>query len=183
MHAHLPPKLRTSVLLLLTIIASGCSTLPNGRLWGGDATLTPGWERVRESALNAGRDPWVWAPLMGSALIQIDDWDNRVSDWAREHTPVFGSTHSAEDWSDHLRDASMLAHYATVAATPSGDDPSEWIMSKARGTLVSMAAVSSTVLVTRSGRTVSRTKAFLRDTPPAPPFTPASLRAICARCE
>lgn len=141
------------LLLALATASSGCSTLPNGRLWGGDATLTPGWERVRESAINAGRDPWVWVPLIGSAVVQVDDWDHRVSDWARENTPVFGSTQSAEDWSDHLRDASVLAHYATVAATPGGENPSEWLMSKVRGTLVGVAAVSSTVFVTRTLKT------------------------------
>jgi hypothetical protein len=152
MQAAILIGLRRGVLLLVMAL-SGCSTLPDGRLWGGDATLTPGWDRVRESAINAGRDPWVWAPLLGSALIQIDDWDHRVSDWAREHTPVFSSTHNAEQWSDDLRDASVLAHYATVVATPGGDDPGEWIMSKARGTLVGVAAVSSTVLVTRTLKT------------------------------
>lgn len=145
--------LRTCAGLLLAALAAGCSTLPNGRTWGQDATATPGWERIRDSAINAARDPWVWAPLIGSAVIQIDDWDHRVSDWAREHTPVFGNTDSARDWSDHLRNASVLAHYAAIAATPGGDNPAEWIENKARGTLVSIAAVSSTVFVTRALKT------------------------------
>lgn len=144
---------RACALLLAVMVSSACSSLPNGRLWGEDATLTPGWERVRESAIHASRDPWVWAPLIGSAVFQIDDWDHRVSDWAREHTPVFGSTHGAEDWSDHLRDASVLAHYTTIVATPGGDDAVGWITSKARGTLVSVAAVSSTVFITRELKT------------------------------
>jgi hypothetical protein len=132
------------VLLALT----GCGTLPSGRGWGEEATFRPGWERVRESAVNAARDPWVWAPLAGAAGFQIDDWDRRTSDWARQHTPVFGSQRRAEDWSDDLRNASALAHYVTVAATPSGDDPGEWIFNKAKGTLVGVAAVSATVAVT-----------------------------------
>lgn len=144
------PLLRAFAGPLLTLLAAGCSTLPNGRTWGEDATATPGWARVLESAINAARDPWVWAPLIGSAVVQIDDWDHRVSDWAREHTPVFGSTHGARDWSDHLRNASVVVHYAAIAATPGGENPAEWIESKARGTLVSIAAVSSTVFVTRS---------------------------------
>jgi hypothetical protein len=153
MRTALSALLRAGAALLLAVTMSACSTLPNGRLWGGDATLTPGWERVRESALTAGRDPWVWAPLLGAAVVQIDDWDHRVSDWAREHTPVFDSTHDAEEWSDRLRDASVLAHYATVAATPGGDDAGDWVMSKVRGTLVGVAAVSSTVFVTRALKT------------------------------
>lgn len=137
-------------IILLCVFLSGCGTLPSGAGWGEDATFTPGWERVRESAANAARDPWVWAPLIGAAAFQIDDWDRRTSDWAREHTPVFGSQQSAEQWSDDLRTASAIAHYATIVATPSGDEPAEWILNKAKGTLVGVAAVSSTVFITNT---------------------------------
>jgi membrane-associated phospholipid phosphatase len=139
--------MRIAAVVVLLALA-GCGTLPSGRGWGEDTTFRPGWERVRESAVNAARDPWVWAPLAGAAVFQIDDWDRRTSDWAREHTPVFGSQRSAEDWSDDLRNVSALAHYVTVAATPSGDEPGEWIFNKAKGTLVGVAAVSATVAVT-----------------------------------
>jgi len=138
---------------LIATICTGCGTLPNDRHWGEDATFTPGWDRVKESAANAARDPWVWAPLAGAALFQIDDWDRRTADWAQRHTPVFGSQRSAEDWSDDLRNASALAHYATIAATPSGDTPREWLINKTKGTLVHVAAVSSTVLVTQTLKT------------------------------
>jgi membrane-associated phospholipid phosphatase len=144
---------------LLALLLGGCGTLPSGRGWGEDATWRPGWERVRSSAVNAARDPWVWAPLAGAAVLQIDDLDRRTADWAREHTPVFGSQRNAENWSDDLRTASVVAHYATVLATPSGDDFGEWLANKARGTLVDVAAVSATVAVTRSlKKTVGRTR-------------------------
>ena len=146
-------QVRVSLILLSLLAApftlSGCSTLPNARLWGEDATLRPGWDRVRASAAEAARDPWVWVPLAGAATFQIDDWDRRTADWARSHTPVFGSTHSAEDWSDDLRDASALAHYVTIIATPSGDAPAEWLIAKAKGTILSSAAVSGTTFITR----------------------------------
>ncbi len=141
------------ILLLLLFLLAGCGTLPSGREWGEDATWRPGWERVRASAANAARDPWVWAPLVGAAVLQIDDMDRRAADWAREHTPIFGSQRNAEQWSDDLRNASVLAHYATIVATPSGDDFGEWIANKARGTLVGVAAVSGTVAITRSLKT------------------------------
>ena len=87
-------------------------------------------------------DPWVWAPLAGAAVLQIDDLDRRTADWAREHTPIFGSQRNAENWSDDLRTASVVAHYATILATPGGDDFGDWLANKARGTLVDVAAVS-----------------------------------------
>ena len=134
------------MLLALTAIAtlSGCGTLPDGRLWGGDATLTPGWERVRAAAVDAARDPWVWGPLVGAAVFQVDNWDHRVSDWAQDHTPVFGSQDDAEQWSDYLRDASEWANYLTIIATPGGSDAGEWVAAKARGVLVQAAAASIT---------------------------------------
>jgi membrane-associated phospholipid phosphatase len=145
--------MRLLTIAFLFSLLTGCGSLPNGRGWGQDATFTPGWERIKTSAANAARDPWVWAPLAGALVFQIDDWDGRTASWAQEHTPVFGSQRSAEDWSDDLRTASAVAHYATLAATPSSGSPEEWLVNKAKGTLVHVAAVSSTVLVTQTLKT------------------------------
>jgi len=143
------PRLARGWIAVVAIVASGCATLPNGRDWGENATFAPGWERVRRAAENAALDPWVWGPLIGAAAFQVDNWDRRVSDWAREHTPVFGSQRNAEHWSDELRTASAAAHYLTVAATPGGSDPVGWVAHKTKGTLVDIAAVVATTTVTR----------------------------------
>lgn len=140
--------LRRLAFICCVLSLSACGTLPSGKRWGEDATLLPGWERVQTSAVNAAKDPWTWAPLLGAAAFQIDNFDRRTSDWAREHTPVFGSQNSAKDWSDDLRSASSFAHYATILATPSGDEPGDWMLSKLKGTLVGVAAVSATGQVT-----------------------------------
>ncbi|HEY5754860.1 MAG TPA: phosphatase PAP2 family protein [Steroidobacter sp.] len=137
-----------SAIVLCALLLSACGTLPDGKGWGEGATLTPGWERVRDSAANAAKDPWTWGPLIGAAVFQVDDFDRRTSDWAREHTPVFGSQRSAEQWSDDLRSASSIAHYATILVTPSGDKPGEWVLNKLKGTLVGVAAVSATGQIT-----------------------------------
>lgn len=136
-------------LLCVSISLSGCSTLSSGRLWGENATLVPGWERVGASAIDAARDPWVWGPLIGAAAFQIDNLDRRTSDWARKHTPVFGSRSGAEQWSDDLRKASVWSHYISVLATPGGDEMGDWVSSKAKGMLVHAAATSVTSNVTR----------------------------------
>ena len=137
---------------LLVAIAStqlcACATLPSGKGWGEEATLAPGWERVGLAARNAAADPWVWGPLVGVAVFQIDNWDREVSDWAREGTPIFGSQQSAEQWSDDLRKASVHVHHATLLLTPSGDEPKEWLWNKAKGALVQIAAVSTTSQLT-----------------------------------
>ena len=97
----------------------------------------------------------MWAPLIGAAAFQIDDWDRRTSDWAREHTPVFGSQSIAEDWSDDLRAASVARPLRDGRGNAERDEPGEWFINKAKGTLVGVAAVSSTVLITHTLKTPS----------------------------
>lgn len=131
---------------------AGCSTLPASRHWGEDATYAPGWDRVGDAARRAASDPWVWAALLGAAIFQIDDWDRRASDWARDRTPVFGSQRNAERWSDDLRRAAAVAHYATELAAPSGATPRDWLWNKTKGALVHVAAVSTVSEITSQAK-------------------------------
>ena len=135
-----PVLLRLASLGGLLALA-GCATLPNGRNWGEDATVQPGWERVGRAALAAVEAPGFWLPLAGAAVLQIDNWDHRISSWARRETPIFGSQQSATEWSDRLRSASAYAYFATVAVTPGGEEPAPWLLDKARGLIVGAAAI------------------------------------------
>ncbi len=146
------------VWILVLASLSGCATWPGGRRWGENATISPGWEHVRHAAVEAARDPWVWAPLAGAAGLQIDGWDRRVSDWAVRETPLYGSRGNAETWSDDLRDAAALAEAATSLLAPSGDDPGTWVANKSRGFALDLAAIGAAsgithVLKTTTGRT------------------------------
>jgi len=118
----------------------GCSTLSNGRGWGQDATIKPGWEAVRESAIRAAKSPYTWAPLAGAALLQIGDLDTELADWASDHTPVFGSQQSARDASGFLNDLSAAAWLGTSFATPSGESSEEWLVAKTKGIAVGLSA-------------------------------------------
>jgi membrane-associated phospholipid phosphatase len=131
------------------LLCSGCATLPSGRGWGADATARPGWERVRGAALSAIKDPWVWAPVAGAAAFQLNGFDRKTSNWARDNTPIFGSTQNAEHWSNDLRTATGVIEAATLLATPSGDEPSDWIANKAKGAAVELAAIGAASLTTR----------------------------------
>ncbi len=51
--------------------------------------------------------------------MQVDSWDEDVSEWARDETPIFGSEGSAQDWSDGLRNAAVAGYAVSVLATPS----------------------------------------------------------------
>ena len=135
-----PVLLRLASLCGMLALA-GCATLPNGRNWGEDATVQPGWERVGRAALAAVEAPGFWLPLAGAAVLQIDNWDHRISSWARRETPIFGSQQNASEWSDRLRSASAYAYFATVALTPGGEESGPWLLDKARGLAVGGAAI------------------------------------------
>jgi|ERR1019366_7477659 membrane-associated phospholipid phosphatase len=136
------------VLIATTLCMAGCATLPNGRSWGDDATIVPGWERVRASAINAASDPWVWAPLAGGAVTQVDHFDRKISNWARRDTPVFGSQAQATTWSNELRSASVAADAVTVLLTPSGEWGASWVLDKLKGYAVDLAAATTAIETT-----------------------------------
>ena len=143
---------------LFLLILTGCAALPGARRWGEDATMSPGWERVRVAAADAARNPWVWVPLAGAAGLQIGSWDRKISDWAIRETPVFGSPRNAANWSDDLRNAAILLDTMTTLLAPSGDDARTWFVNKLEGYAVDLAAVGAAnglthVLKVEAGRT------------------------------
>ena len=132
------------LVIFLFIFASGmltgCSTLSNGRTWGQDATWNPGWERLREATVDAVKSPRTWGPLAAALVLQVAHMDERISDWASDNTPIFGSMDDADRWSDYLRNVSGGAYLMTALLTPGGDDPMEWTTSKIKGLAVGAAA-------------------------------------------
>ncbi len=126
------------------IMLIGCGTLANGRGWGQDATLFPGWERVGKAALNAALEPETWAPAAGAAIFQIGSLDRNLANWASKRTPIFQSQNNADIASEALQATSEAACVVTALATPSGDKSGDWVLAKAQGLAVGMAAVALT---------------------------------------
>jgi len=151
-------KSSISIILFLSLssllIGQGCGTLSNSQKWGQDVTLAPGWDRIKESAVNAALSPETWGPVVGAMVLQIDDMDKRISDWASVNNPVFGSQQNAGNWSNYLDNTSGAIYFTTVMATPSGDDTSNWMAAKAKGLAIGVAASEitggSTALLKRS---------------------------------
>lgn len=143
------------MLITLVIGLAGCTALPGSEPWGDKAGFNVGWARTEQAAVQAAKDPWVWAPLAGAAVMQVDNWDHRVSNWAVDNTPVFGSVQNAHDWSDHLRDAAGVTWLVSVAVTPSGDDSSEWWDAKLHGGMVEFGAVLATGATTEGLKQVA----------------------------
>ncbi len=144
---HALAILATVVILFLFLVA-GCGTLPNGRGWGQDAFFPVDAERVSRAAQNAFFNSNTLVPLASALVLGIDDFDERVSDWAVKHNPVFGSKDDARDASDYLRATLRVEAIITALATPSGDVPEQWMVSKAKGLGVELAAVGATSSVT-----------------------------------
>ena len=112
------------------LFLAACTSRPT---WGRGATLTPSWQRVQRAAITAATDPQTWAPLAGAALTQIGDVDDEIANWAREDTPLFGSTGTAEDVSDVLLAASGVGWGTSLLLTPSGRDLWSGLWPKAKG--------------------------------------------------
>ena len=118
--------------------------MANGRGWGQEATVWPGWDRLAEAACQAARSPATWLPVAGALVLQIDNWDHRVSRYASKQTPLFGSQQKARDASDYFLAASEAAYALTVLTTPSGERPGEWLAAKMKGLAVGMSAYGIT---------------------------------------
>ena len=129
-------------------ILTGCGTLANGQGWGQGATLFPGWHRVGKAALHAAMEPGTWAPAAGAELFQIGSLDRNLSRWASNHTPIFESQTNAGTASDVLNGVSEGTALITALATPSGEQSGDWVLNKAKGLSVDIAAVALTSGVT-----------------------------------
>jgi hypothetical protein len=129
-------------------ILTGCGTLANGQGWGQGATLFPDWHRVGRAALHAAIEPGTWAPAAGAGLFQIGSLDRNLSRWASNHTPIFGSQTNAGTASDVLNGVSEGTALITALATPSGEQSGDWVLNKAKGLSVDIAAVALTSEVT-----------------------------------
>jgi hypothetical protein len=129
---------------LAGLLASSCGTMRNGAPWGESATIHPYSNDVLEAARAAALDPWTWAPLAGAAVLAVDDLDEQLSDWAVDHTPVFGSTADADDAGAELRDAAKYAWWGSMLVAPSGDEFGPWARNKVQGFVIEWAAVSAT---------------------------------------
>lgn len=150
--SHFPAS-HVTVMLLIALV-TGCSTLPDNRRWGEDASLGS-WQRIKTAAWNAARDPETWVPVAGALVLSIGDLDEDLSDWAVRETPVFGSESSAKDASDDLRAALAAATVVSALVTPGGPEPGAWLTSKFRGMLVEGAAVGINGSITNALKDVT----------------------------
>jgi membrane-associated phospholipid phosphatase len=139
-------RLKHSHLIILLAMASitlpfaGCGTLSNGRGWGQDAIYPVDLKKIPRAALNALLDPQTFVPAAGALVFGLSKWDKKVSHWATDHTPIFGSIQNAQNDRLYLEIPLYTEIFITALATPSGDDSKDWVYSKLKGMAVEGAA-------------------------------------------
>lgn len=92
---------RAAWLVIGACLATGCAELA---------------ERSSKAASAAAADPWTWMPLVAGVGLSVTGADARLSDWAIENTPLFGSREEAGDASDSLRNATKYLAWSTTLA-------------------------------------------------------------------
>jgi hypothetical protein len=156
-----PVRLRPFSALLFFIIGlfliaiTGCGTLENGRRWGQDAIYPVNADKISYSLYKASADWRTWVPAAGASLSSLDDVDERVSEWATDYTPIFGSKDSASQMANYLLGALEAEVFVTALATPSGKDPKQWIKSKAKGLTVELGAEAATIATTEAFKNIT----------------------------
>lgn len=136
------------ILVGLVLGTAGCGTLPDGSRWGQDAFTCFDSNRIAKAARDAFLSPHTLIPLAGAAAFAIDDFDERTSDWATKHTPIFGSEEDAREASNDLKTVLGAETLVTAIATPSGDEAGPWAYAKLKGLAVEGAAIGLTQSLT-----------------------------------
>lgn len=70
----------------------------------------------------AVRDPNTWLPAAAAVLIAATGTDHDISQWASEHTPVYGSQRSAQDAGDTIRGVLAASAVTTSLVSPGQGD-------------------------------------------------------------
>jgi hypothetical protein len=127
-----------------SVPVTGCGTLKNGQGWGENALYPLDLKRIPHAAYTALLDPKTLIPAAGALVFTGNDFDEKVSSWAAKHNPIFGSKENAANASDYLLNTLYAETILTAFATPSGDDPENWIYWKTKGIAVELIALGAT---------------------------------------
>jgi membrane-associated phospholipid phosphatase len=134
--------------LCAAVFTAGCMGPQGQKSWGEDAIWPIDSERVAKAAYNALIDPQTYIPAAGALVFTISDWDRKVSDWATERAPVFGSQKTAKDASNDLLWPLIGEIVITASAIPDGDNSKQWVTDKAKGLGVEGGAFGVNALAT-----------------------------------
>jgi PAP2 superfamily len=144
------------ILSIISISVSGCGTLSNGRGWGQDAIYPVDLSKIPNAAYHAFFDVQALVPAAGALIFTIDHYDRKVSNWAFEHRPIYGSDNTGNNINDILSRTLKVEALATALVTPSGKEPMDWTWAKAKGLLVEWSSVEATAQATAALKRVAK---------------------------
>ena len=137
------------VVVVSLSVTTGCGTLASGRRWGQDAFSHVNLKTVTHAAQDAFFDLQTLLPAAGAIIFAAGGLDQEVSDWATDHTPLFGSQETAREVSDYFQATLRVEAFATLIATPSGNETKPWLYAKVKGFGVEGLAMGVTAGVTQ----------------------------------
>jgi membrane-associated phospholipid phosphatase len=76
------------------------------------------WDHVGEAIVISAKELKTWIPIAGSIVVLAGGWDDDISDWAFENTPIYGSVDNAEIYADIFLTASIVSVPTTILVTP-----------------------------------------------------------------
>lgn len=71
---------------------------------------------VKKAFYDSVSSPWVWAPTGAALALFLSDQDGKVTDFASDHRPIFGSVESAKTYSDII----TFGYFPAVATLTTG---------------------------------------------------------------
>ena len=127
----------------------GCSTLGHRPQAGQPAAAQTRRPTLSHAVRDAFLDPQTWLPAAAAVVFAATDLDDSVSDWAIDHTPLFGSRSAARDASDYLKWILQAETLATVIARPTDQVDKPWWSTKAKQVGVELLASGVSAGTTR----------------------------------
>lgn len=148
-------QIKLLIFLFTAVLLISCSTTRTHQLYGEDATIAPGMERISHSARDAAFAAETWVPLATALLIAVTNSDTKIQNWAAQNNYIFGSQDNAVKYSDYFLKASTVIYLGSAIVAPSGDDIPIWLLNKTKGVAVGASAILITQLSTSGLKTLT----------------------------
>ncbi len=108
------------ITLCLLLSFTSCAFIKREGQWGKNAFKFKA-QKIGRAFVDNAKDPNVWAPLIGAAVIGFTKQDKKISDWGSKETPIYGSIATADEESNEHEEMMQKASYATLMLTTSWD--------------------------------------------------------------
>lgn len=136
-------RLLVMFMVILMSFCNGCSYFKRKGTWGKKAMWPISGSRISDAFVKNIKSPHVWAPAAGAGVIHFSGYDKKISSWASEQNPIYGSQKNATDYSDTLNQILYVEAGVSVFLTPSWDEGGgDYMLSKLKGGTVSFFSMS-----------------------------------------